>query len=215
MIEVILFDMDGVIIDSEPLYLKAERLMLGKYGIVMSEEEKKSIKGITEKAFFTYIEERFNPGWDREKLMKEGREFLLFLFSRELKFVQGFLPLMDRFHGLFLMGLVTSTTRQLIEEIFRILPFKQMFKEIVCADDISNSKPHPEPYLTMMNRLHVEPDIVMVIEDSLHGVMSAKAAGARCIALEGSFTRDELHMADWVVKSLDEIDINLIQKIVK
>jgi len=215
VIKAILFDLDGVVINSEHLYEKVERLMFDQYGIVISEKEQKGLKGTTEEDFYNYIEERFHPNWDRKKLIKEGRELLTELFSRDVKCMPGFFSLIDRFHGRYRLGLVTSTRRQLLEQIFQVVPIEGLFQEIISANDISHGKPHPEPYLEMMKRLHVTPDEVIVIEDSIHGITSAKASGAICIALEGSFSREELHSADHVVESLNEINDILIQNLVK
>jgi len=215
MIKAILFDMDGVVIDSEHLYEKAENNLFASYGISISDEELKELKGTTEADFYNRLEKRHRPHWDRQKVINKGRKLLLELFARDLKFMPGFTSLMNRIQGRYLTGLVTSTQRHLFEKICRILPLGDMFQEIVCADDILNGKPHPEPYLIMMKRLQVFPKEVVAIEDSLHGIASAKASGALCIALEDSFSQDELQAADKVVKSLDEIHGNLIEALAR
>ncbi|MFQ6673579.1 MAG: HAD family hydrolase [Fidelibacterota bacterium] len=206
MIRAILFDLDGVVIDSEPLYEAVEKQLFEQYGISMPEGDQKIFKGTTEIRFYDLVEEMYHPDWDRQQVMREGRKLLLDLFARELRFVPGFLSLMDRLHGRYLTGLVTSTPRYLLEEVRDLLPVETYFPEMICADDISAGKPHPEPYLTMMKRLSVSPAETVVIEDSLHGITSATASGAVCVALATSFSREELQQADKVVGSLDEID---------
>lgn len=211
MIKAILFDMDGVVIDSEPLYEKAGNVLFERYGISIPPEEQKDLKGVTELEFYRRIEARYRPGWDREQVIKEGQALVRKILRSELELMPGVTSLIDRLKKSYFIGLVTSTPKHLVDDICRIVPFKDMFQEIVSADDISNGKPHPEPYLTMMQRLRVDPEEVVVVEDSLHGITSAKASGALCIALASSFEREELKAADAVVESLDEIDDTLLR----
>lgn len=210
MIKAILFDMDGVVIDSEPLYEKVERKLLGQYGISIPPEDQKYFKGSTEMQFYDLVEKKYGPQWNRQEVVKKGRRLLKEVFSREVTFVPGFVSLMERIGNRYLAGLVTSTPRLLFEEVRKTLSLERFFKEVICADDISNGKPHPEPYQTMMKRLSVSPEETLVIEDSLHGIASAKASGATCVALASSFSRRELRQADAVIESLDEIDDNLL-----
>ncbi|MFQ6674784.1 MAG: HAD family hydrolase [Fidelibacterota bacterium] len=210
MIKAVLFDLDGVVIDSEPLYEKVEMDLLAPYGISLSDRDQRDLKGTTEQGFYALIESRYRPGWNRDEVIRKGRRLLLEVFSRELTFVPGFVALMDRITGRFRTAVVTSTPKWLVDAIRGMLPLDRFFSDILCADDISNGKPHPEPYLTMMARLRVRPQETVIIEDSLHGVTSAVRSGAFCIALAGSFSVDELQEAHRVVESRSQIDRHLI-----
>ena len=215
MIKAVLFDLDGVVIDSEPLYEQVEGQLLKQYGISIGHEHQEIFKGITETAFYDLLEKKYRPNWDRKQVVSQGRRLLLELFATELRFVPGFVSLIDRIEGRYLTGLVTSTPRQTFDEISRILPIKKYFEAIICADDILDGKPHPEPYLSMAKLLSVSPEETLVIEDSVHGIRSARDAGAVCVALATSFSRDQLREAHKVVESLDEIDDHLIRDLGK
>lgn len=213
MIKAVLFDLDGVVIDSEPLYEKVEMELLVPHGIVLSEQDQRELKGTTEPGFYDFIEAKYHPRWDRRQVVKRGRQLLLEVFSRELNFVPGFIDLMDRISGRYRTALVTSTPKWLVDAVAEMLPVEQFFSDMLCADDISNGKPHPEPYLTMMNRLGVQPEETVIIEDSLHGITSATRSGAFCVALTGSFSVDYLQKAHMVVESLGQIDTALIDEV--
>ncbi len=203
--------MDGVVIDSEPLYEKVEKLLFKQYGISIPHKDQKDLKGTTEAEFYDRVEKRYKPNWNRAEVVTESRRLLVKLFVSDLEFMPGFTALADRLTGHYLLGLVTSTTKRFFRQISRVLPIKDIFDEIICADDILNGKPHPEPYLTMMERLQVIPEEVVVVEDSVHGIESARRSGAICVALASSFSRNELEEADTVINSLDEINDDFIR----
>ena len=89
-IKALLFDMDGVTIDSEKLYSKTEPHILSKYGIQFGSEDWKLIKGCTEKQFYDHVYSKFNPSINRNDLMSESKVFLKKVFSKELSFMFGF-----------------------------------------------------------------------------------------------------------------------------
>ncbi|MFQ6615518.1 MAG: HAD family hydrolase [Fidelibacterota bacterium] len=213
MIQALLFDLDGVVIDSEPLYERVELDLLRPYDIFLSGKDQRELKGTTEPGFYDFVERKYQPDWDRLQVVKRGRQLLREVFSRELTFVPGFVELMERIGGYYRTALVTSTPRWLVDAIAKTLPLEKFFSDILCADDISNGKPHPEPYLTMMTRLGISPGETVILEDSLNGVTSAIQSGAFCIALVGSFPAEDLREAHRSVDSLDQIDRSLIESL--
>ncbi|MBN1945222.1 MAG: HAD family phosphatase [Bradymonadales bacterium] len=212
----VLFDLDGVVIDSEPLYVQAEQRLFARYGIGVAKEDWQQFKGLSQEAFFDLIERRYRPDWNRAEVEEVGGELLREVFTRGLGYMPGFLPLARRLDGRYLLGLVTSSSREVFRFVSGLLPeLPAIFPHILCGDEVRQTKPHPEPYLTMMARLGVQPEWTVVVEDSINGLVSARASGAVCVALAGSAPLEDLAMAHLTVHSLDEITGELLDDLLE
>ena len=209
----ILFDMDGVVIDSEPLYERVQERGLAQYGIQLSRSDYLNFKGLSEAMVFDILEQDYGIKWDRERVQRESRAILLEEFRQNLKFMEGFPEIINNFSNGYIFGLVTSTGRDFLDEVDKILPVKKYFQEIVAGGDTSDTKPHPGPYLEMMRRLEVEPHQALVIEDSINGIRSGKMAGAAVIGLAATYHCEELAEADICVKSLKDITTNIVERL--
>ena len=209
----ILFDMDGVVIDSEPLYERVQERGLAQYGIQLSRSEYLHFKGLSEATVFDILEQDYGIQWDRERVQRESRVILLEEFRQNLQFMEGFPEIINIFSNGYVFGLVTSTGRDFLDEVDKILPVKKYFREIVAGGDTSATKPHPGPYLEMMRRLEVEPNQALVIEDSINGIRSGKMAGAAVIGLAATYHCEELAEADICVKSLKDITTALVERL--
>jgi len=126
-------------------------------------------------------------------------------YERGLSLFPDCLSFVRRFQGSFLFALTTSTRRALTEWVLTRFRLADIFQVVVTADDVANGKPHPEPYARTIEELRLTPPDCVVIEDSVNGILSAKRAGAKCIAVATSFQRDELTDADVVVDRLGDI----------
>jgi len=210
----VLFDMDGVIIDSEGLYEKVQKIGLERYNLKLRQEDYLRFKGLSEAAVFDILEKDYNMQWDRGVVIAESHLLLLEEFRKKLKYMPGFPEIITQLDKQFLLGLVTSTGRDFLAQIDQILAVRKFFAKIVAGGDTIKTKPDPEPYTQIMQLLQVEPANSVVIEDSVNGVRSGKAAGARVIGLSATYSANDLSEADICVKSLNEIDVNLINSLV-
>ncbi|MDD5668774.1 MAG: HAD family phosphatase [Candidatus Omnitrophica bacterium] len=202
----IIFDMDGVIVDSMPYHFIAWYEALRPWGVRVS-------------CFDVYSKE--GERWDKTLiglLKREGidpnRKTLLKIFeSRQKIFKKNFKRFI--FSGVYelliclkkkqyKLALVTGTPSQ---EINRILPIKirRLFNAIVAGDSVKKGKPHPEPYLKAAGLLSLAPQSCVVVENAPFGITSAKKAGMFCIAVSTSLPKEYLREADMVVNKLEEI----------
>jgi len=209
----ILFDLDGVVIDSEPLYQLGEERLFGEYGIEIPEEDWKIFRGSTEEKFYKMARERYKIQEDHDILRQKGRAYVLEEFNRSLDFMSGFKNLSERIKNDYRIGLVTATPPDIFEWLDERLHLKKIFPEILCGGMTVNGKPHPEPYLTMMDMLNTKPADCVVIEDSLHGVNAGLASGAKVIVLTGSVPVDALPKVHAVVDCLDQITNDLLNSL--
>ncbi len=207
---IVLFDMDGVVIDSEPLYERVQKQGLAQYGIHLDQSDYLSFKGLSESAVFDILERNYGVRWNRNQVRRESRELLLQEFRANLVYMDGFPEILGVLSGSCKFGLVTSTSRDFLTEVDKILPVTHYFQEIVAGGDTLNTKPHPDPYREIMLRMKVSPAQTVVIEDSVNGIHSARAAGAAVIGLSATYPCEELSDADLCVPSLKAITLATI-----
>jgi len=206
-ITAVLFDMDGVVIDSMGEHARAWIQAAGRFGVQVTEEEVFKREGeqgvITARDFLAKLE-------GARPTKKAIREFLdvkeeIFKSSSRIKPFGGIETVIDnlRSYG-FKLGLVTGTSKG---ELDRVLPkgIADRFDVIVAGDSVTRGKPHPEPYLVACANLGVDPKNAVVIENAPYGIRSAKAAGVYCIAITTYLPSAELEGADVIIESHGEI----------
>ena len=208
-IKAILFDMDGVVIDSEKLYSQSEKKLLAQYGVKFDESDWHYIKGCTEKQFYDLVYSKFNINIPRNQLIDKGRKFLKTVFTQELEYMNGFNEIYSVFKKQYKLALVTSTGPELVNHINSLLSIYEKFDIVITSKDTTIHKPQPEPYLIAMKRLQLEPNQCIVFEDSIQGIKAGKAAGSYVIALEGSLEKEVLTEADLIISSFYDLIKNI------
>ncbi|MFC1480816.1 HAD family hydrolase [Candidatus Neomarinimicrobiota bacterium] len=206
-------DMDGVVIDSEPLYQKAEVEFFATYGVTVLPEHWNVFRGSTEEKFYEIAREMYGIDDPLDQLLPKGREYVLRIFEQELGYNDGFLELISRINGRYKTALVTSTPGAIYNWIDDRLGMGEHFDRVIFGEMTSNHKPHPEPYTTMFEQLGVLPAEAIVIEDSIHGLNSALASKAWTVALTGSIPVEDMPRAHALIESLNEIDDQFIETI--
>ena len=209
-IEAIVFDFDGVIVDSEPLYEKAEKELFALYGVDIDIEDLKDTKGLSEKMYLSIIRERYRITAPIEELSLKGRAILKRYFAAELNYIPGFSEFLKKFSPLVKTGLATSSSRDLMNWIFDNTKVRNHFLHSVTADDVVYSKPHPEPYLKICHIIGVKPDNAIVIEDSANGLQSAKAAGAVTIGFHSNSSSGNFPNADYRASDYRQVETHVM-----
>lgn len=202
MIEAVIFDLDGVVVDSEPLYQQAEERLFREYGVRIPEEDWPLFRGGSEQRFYELARTRYGVTASIAQLRRKGRQYLFSIFDSSLDFMAGFLELHRQIEGRYRLGLVTSTPGAVYNRMADRLGLNGYFQEVIHGGMTAHSKPHPEPYLVMMGRLKVEPEQTVIVEDSIYGLRAALAAGAWTVALTGSVPEEDMPPAHAVVSSL-------------
>ena len=192
----VIFDMDGVLIDSEPLHEEAQRIVFARNQIDVPESVFTDFKGQTEEDVFEYVVRQFGNGShvSGRLIAEKHAEYSRMIERMEL--IGGALDCLrfldDRGHR---MALTTSAVRNDQERAFERFGLGPFFQVVVTAEDVRRPKPDPEPYQITARRLGVEPRDCAVIEDSINGVRSARDAGCHVIALTTSISAQELDAA--------------------
>ena len=205
--EVIIFDMDGVVIDSEHLHERASQLVFSKYGIELNQDVFAPFKGKTDRNIVEYLVNEHNiQDATIDELLTRKRDTYASLID-ELHPIQGVMAFIQYVAINYRLALTTSASRRNQELAFQKFNLYPFFETVVTSNDISNPKPHPEPYLVTVEKMGSRPEVCVVIEDSTNGVRSAAAAGCTVVGITTSF--DEPALVDAgahvVIDSYDQL----------
>ena len=211
----VIFDMDGVVLDTEPLYTKAEIRLFGEYGVEIPKEDWSLFRGCAEQDFFDLSMARYNIAEDKNVFIEKGREYVKEEFQKGLAFMPGFYKLYSRVKKQYNTGLVTASPRHNIDFVCGLVDLDNIFEHIISGDETLRNKPHPEPYFAMMKKLNVLPINSVIIEDSLHGLQAGLASGAHVIAKTGSVPNKDLSIAHLIVTHLDKITNDVLEELLQ
>lgn len=206
MIKTVFFDLDGVIIDSEPIHAKAKRFTLDEFDVAYRDSVFDEFTGQTDEDFFKYVAAEAGLRKHFWRLLLQRKNELFVDLLPEMKPVDGF-PLFFRRvkkDGMKTV-LVSSTSRYTLGLIDAFFNVTRLFDLLVTENDTVRHKPHPEPYLMALERLPASREDTVVIEDSPNGILSAKQAGCKVFALATSFMPENLAGADKVFGSYAEL----------
>jgi beta-phosphoglucomutase len=215
MIKAVIFDMDGVIVDSEPLHYEAHNKLLASYGHSLGSDEIKKYAGLPSRVLYAQLKEKLNLPYDVDTLVMKKRELFLLLAAEKVALMPhaGELISFLKASG-FKVAIASSGYRNQIHLMLNKFGLLNKFETIVAIDDVKNAKPHPETYLEALRRLGLKTSECIAIEDSDKGIASAKGAGIRVIAVPNKYTEhQDLSMADLRVSSLKDIILETIKNI--
>ncbi|MEE9910819.1 MAG: HAD family phosphatase [Deltaproteobacteria bacterium] len=187
MIKAIFWDNDGVLVDTEGIFFRANEETLAGVGISLQWEQFEEIS-LTHGGSVLQLAEK--PGTDAfYKLRRDRDARYADLLTREPLVIDGVREVLDALHGKYVMGIVTSSGQEHFEIIHRQSGLLPYFQFVLTMKDCTHFKPHPEPYLKAMELAGFPPQECLVIEDSPRGFAAALGAGIRCMVIPSKFTR--------------------------
>ena len=207
----VLFDMDGVMVDSEPLWTEAEKQLLARRNLPYSPSLKTAMMGRDARGAVGFLMEHYALAESLGELIEERNQLIAELFKEHLKAIPSALELVRSVIAAGTMtGLVSSSPKPLVELALEKLGATGLFDLTLSGDQVVRGKPAPDIYITAAEKLGVRPEYCLVIEDAPHGVAAAKDAGMCCLAISTSVSVVELAMADKVVSGFEEVDVQLL-----
>ncbi len=204
----LIFDLDGVVINSEPLWDRSQVEFLGRRGVTYDKGMKHLITGKSVVEGVRIMQEHYGFGGDPESLAHERKEIVGDLFARELAFVDGFVEFFRR-HAAHPACIATALDPQLVAIADRRLGLSSLFGEHIytIADVGMRSKPNPDVFLHAARMLGALPSDCIVFEDAPFGVDAALRAGMRCVGLTTTYAAQMLSHAHLVVDGFAAIDL--------
>ncbi|HWY79735.1 MAG TPA: HAD family phosphatase [Candidatus Sulfotelmatobacter sp.] len=220
MIKAVIFDVDGTMVDSEPIHIDAWGKTLQFYNHRLhdlSPELQANMAGKKPAIIAQEMVEDLHLSISPEILLQKKTNIFMQMIKTDLQGMPGVVSSIKQLKkDGYKLGIGTSLTKDYVDIVLKYLNVRKYFDMIVTGDEIKNGKPHPDTYLTVAKKLGVKPEECIVIEDATSGIKSAKTAGCLCIAIENSnVVPQNTSLADKIIRSLDEIDKKLIDTIEK
>jgi len=218
MLKAVIFDMDGVIIDSEPMHNKAYHDMFNDVGIEVSKEFYESFTGQSTINICKRLCDHFNLKESPETLVAIKRKHYKHFFytNSDLGLIDGVMKLIKDYHnnGLTLV-LASSAAMTSIDQIFDRFDLNRYFKDKLSGGDLKQSKPHPEIFINAAKATGFTKEECIVIEDSTNGVKAAKAAGIFCVGFDSFHSKNQDYSkADMVISDFNAISFEKISDII-
>jgi HAD superfamily hydrolase (TIGR01509 family) len=201
----IVFDMDGLLLDTEVVWQEAEERLFAAHGQVFTREDKLAVIGTDFEWTARYFAERLGQPAERgPELVEEMVMSMYDLLRRQVAGRPGALELVARLRGRLPLALASNSPRRLVDAAMASARLTDTFDVVVTSDDVARSKPAPDIYLLACDRLGIPPADVLALEDSSAGVASAKAAGLSVIAVP-QYAETDVAAADRIIDSLEEL----------
>lgn len=206
MLKGVLFDMDGVLVDSEDYIFEAAKLMFAEHGVNVIREDSLPFVGAGENRYLSGMGEQHGFIVDIERDKARTYEIYGQICKGKLQPLPGTIEFIERCRSKGLKMAVASSADKIkiMINLHEIGLPANTFDAIVNGQDVERKKPFPDIYIMAAEMLGLQPRECLVVEDAVNGIQAGKAAGAKCIALTTSFSSDQLSEADWIFDFLNQ-----------
>jgi HAD superfamily hydrolase (TIGR01509 family) len=208
VIDAVVFDLDGVLVDSEHVWDEARKELAAARGGRWQDQASRDMMGMSSLEWSRYMHDVIGLEDPPEEISAEVVRRLEAIYRRELPLIDGAVEAVERLAARWPLGLASSSNRELIDLVLELSGLAPYFRVTVSSEEVARGKPAPDVYLEAAGRLEVAPARCAAIEDSENGIKSAKAADMRVLALPNPRyppAEDALALADDVLESLEEL----------
>ena len=213
MIEAVVFDLDGVLIQSEEVWDDVRAAYVRERGGRYDEEVQRAMMGMSSPEWSRYLHEVAGVPDDPDEINAEVVRRMLAAYRRHLPLIDGAVDAVRRLSARYPLGLASSSNRVLIDAVLELAGLTPYFTVTVSSEEVARGKPAPDVYLEAARRLGAEATECVAVEDSHGGIRAAKTAGMSVVVFPNpSYPPDEdsLELADVVIRSLDELTPELL-----
>jgi len=213
MVSHVIFDMDGLLIDSEQVWDDVREGLAHERGGRWHPGAQRAMMGMSSPEWSRYMHEDIGLKESPDGINQIVVERMVERYADGPPWIDGALDAVRRVAGLYPLALASSSNRELIDLALAAGGIGSLFRATVSSEEVARGKPAPDVYLEAARRLGADPAACVAIEDSHWGLQSARAAGMRTIAITHTYPRASLTEADTIVDSLDEITVELVNKL--
>jgi len=214
MVDAVIFDLDGVLIDSESVWDAARRAVVADNGGSWTETATRAMQGMSSPEWSRYLRDELGVELDPDEISRQVVERMLAAYEREVPLLPGAVQAVRRLAERWPLGLASSANRPVIDAALQSAGLAGCFAATVSGDEVARGKPSPDVYLEAARKLSVEAGQAAAVEDSSNGLRAAAAAGMLVIAVpnrEFPPADDALALASLVVQSVGELTPELIE----
>ena len=212
-VKAVIFDMDGLLVDSEPIQFETSKLLFRRHGHRFTVRHLRKFLGIRLIDELTTLKHHWKLSQGVNELQNERKDIFLKLVRQKLHLSRGASELLEFLRKVGLpIGLGTSADSWFVDEVMEKFNIRHYFDAIVDAGGVKKGKPNPEVYLKVAERLKVSPKNCLVLEDAINGVAAAKNADMMCFAIPNPYIPKKHYQgADQIFQSLQEVTRSLIE----
>jgi len=211
--QAVIFDMDGVLVDSEPLHVSIETRMFGELNIPLTKDMYSRFAGTTSLSMWSSLVKEFHIDKKPEELASMSNNLFIdeLKNSKDVKLFDGVVEVLNNLKSKNIpVALASSSSIDIVNAILNRFNIRDFFNVLVTGSDVKHSKPHPEIFLLAAKKLKISPSDCIVVEDSTNGVLAAKHAGIYCVGFKPIGNRHELLEASCKIKSFWEFDTKVL-----
>jgi HAD superfamily hydrolase (TIGR01509 family) len=212
-IEAVVFDLDGILVQSEELWDAARRELAEDHGIEWPDDATDAMMGMSSKEWSKYVHEEVGVPDPPEEINRKVLARVEERYRSDLPWIPGAREAVRRIGARFPLGLATSSNREIIDLVVEVGGFEELFEVTVSSEEVERGKPAPDVYLEATRRMGVDPTRSAAIEDSTNGLLAAAAAGMRVIAIPNDAhppAEKGLEAADVVLDSIEDLQPGVI-----
>ena len=216
MIEAVVFDLDGVLIDSEPVWEQVRRRVVAEHGGHWDPDTQDRLMGMSTGEWSRYLSEDLDVALSPDQVAETVIAAMTERYREHLPLLPGAVEAVTRIADRWIVGLASSAPRSLIEAVLDASGLRPKFAATVSTEEVARGKPAPDAYLTAAGRLGVRPAACAAVEDSSNGLRSAAAAGLAVIAIPHEKyppAPDALKRARLVLGGLDELTAEAVSSL--
>ncbi len=214
MISAVVFDLDGVILESEQLWDEVREGLARERGGQWSERAQSDMMGMSSPEWSRYMHDVVGLPESPGQINREVVRRMLDSYEQRLPLIEGSVDAVRRLAGRWPLGLASSSNRELIDRALEVSGLAPLFRATVSSEEVARGKPAPDVYLEAARRLDVAPARCSAVEDSANGIRSANAAGMRVVAIPNRVfppSRDAIALADVVLGSVAELTPDVVE----
>jgi HAD superfamily hydrolase (TIGR01509 family) len=213
VIDAVVFDLDGVIVDSEQLWDEVREELARERGGRWTDRSQRDMMGMSSAEWSRYMHDVVGIPEPPEEINREVVSRLLERYTDRLPLIEGAVDAVRRLAARWPLGLATSSNREVIQHVLEVSDLAPLFRATVSSEEVARGKPAPDVYLEAARRLGFDAARCAAIEDSSNGIRAGRAAGMRVIAIPNARyppDEDALSLADVVLESIRELDVSVV-----